>query len=89
MADITKITDELKLNATFADSDTRVITLKNPRMGLTREEVDEVEEYILQNNLLIGDRQGAGFVAFGKVETRRQYVKYLEIRTAEMIRNGG
>jgi len=59
MADKVKSTYILKIKLGFADSDTRVINLDNPRNDLTAAEIYEVSQFIKNNNLLLGDKYGA------------------------------
>lgn len=59
MADKVKSTYILKIKLGFADGDTRIINLDNPRNDLTAEDVYAVSEFIKNNNLLLGDKSGA------------------------------
>lgn len=56
----------LKIHCAFVDGDTRTITLKNPRSNLESEDFENLNTYILTNNLLIGDETGAAFAAIQK-----------------------
>ena len=59
MADKVKSSYILKIKLGFADGDTRVINLDNPRNDLTAAEIYEVSQFIKNNNLLLGDKYGA------------------------------
>ena len=59
MADKVKSSYILKIKLGFADGDTRVINLDNPRNDLTAAEIYEVSQFIKTNNLLLGDKYGA------------------------------
>lgn len=59
MADKVKSSYILKIKLGFADGDTRVINLDNPRNDLTAAEIYEVSQLIKNNNLLLGDKYGA------------------------------
>lgn len=59
MADKIKSSYILKIKIGFADGDTRVINLDNPREDLTAAEIYEVSQFIKTNNLLLGDKYGA------------------------------
>jgi len=59
MADKVKSSYILKIKLGFADGDTRVINLDNPRNDLTSAEIYEVSQFIKTNNLLLGDKYGA------------------------------
>ncbi len=59
MADTRKETYILKIKLGFADGDTRVINLDNPKSDLQASEIYEVSQFIKNNNLLLGDKYGA------------------------------
>ena len=59
MADKVKNSYVLKIKFGFADGDTRVINLDNPRSNLTATEIYEVSQFIKNNNLLLGDKYAA------------------------------
>lgn len=65
MADKTTTSNELKIANLFVDSDTRTITLKNPRAGISTADITALETLILNgaeaNSLLIGDKYGSDF----------------------------
>lgn len=59
MADTRKETYILKIKLGFADGDTRIINLDNPRNDLQASEIHQLSQYIKNNNLLLGDKYGA------------------------------
>lgn len=59
MADVYKQTYILKIKLGFADGDTRVINLDNPKNNLQASQIHEISQFIKTNNLLIGDKYGA------------------------------
>ena len=59
MADTVKNSYILKIKLGFADGDTRVINLDNPKNNLQVSEIYNLSQYIKNNNLLIGDKYGA------------------------------
>ena len=59
MSDIYKQTYILKIKLGFADGDTRTINLDNPKNNLTAAEINELSNFIKENNLLLGDKYGA------------------------------
>lgn len=61
-----KTDNTLKIHCAFVDGDTRTITLKNPRSDLTSEDFQNLNTFIVTNNLLIGDKTGAIFAAIQK-----------------------
>ena len=73
MADTTKTTFKLKMQASFDDGDTRVITLDDPRSGLTESDITALNT--LATPVLIGDKTGATFTGF----TAAKYVEGTEV----------
>lgn len=64
MADVTATSRTLKLDTYYVDGDTRTITLKNPRGGISSTEIQELETFMRTNNIIQGDKmQGT----FGKI----------------------
>ena len=59
MADTRKETYILKIKLGFADGDTRIINLDNPRNDLQASEIHSLSNFIKNNNLLLGDKYGA------------------------------
>ena len=59
MSDIIKSSYILKIKLGFADGDTRIINLDNPKDDLTAAEIHELSQFIKNNNLLLGDKNGA------------------------------
>lgn len=50
---------ELSIIAGFVDGDTRTFKVKNPRNDLTENDITDLDDFIVANNVLIGDRTGA------------------------------
>lgn len=59
MADKFTTTNELKIGFTFKDGDTRLVTIPNPKSGITADEVSEATAEIITNKLLVGDQTQA------------------------------
>lgn len=62
MADKQTITRELKIELLFNDTDTRIITLKNPKTTITTSDITSLEAVLLNggtNTLLVSDKTGA------------------------------
>lgn len=75
MADITVPSSVLKIENLFVDGDTRTITLKNPTATIARADIQSLDSFLRDNNLLIGDKWGGNFgriVEVKKVTTTRQ-----------------
>lgn len=82
MADIVKTKNELSLVAEFNDNDTRTIKLDNPAATITGAAINEVGDYIRDNNILIGDKAGSPFYRFNKATKVVGTTKYLDLTTA-------
>ena len=76
MADIIKTTNELKFELAFADGDTRIFRLRNPRSGSLETAIGEINSLILQNQLVIGDKAGGAFTGIYRVTriNRNSYI---------------
>lgn len=75
MADITITSDVLKFENLFVDGDTRTFTLKNPKVNIAESEIQSLDSYLRDNNLLIGDKWGGNFgriVGVTKIQTIRK-----------------
>lgn len=75
MADITITSSTLKIENLFVDGDTRTVTLKNPPATVSQSDIRALDNYLRDNNLLIGDKWGGNFgriVEVKKVTTTRK-----------------
>lgn len=79
MADITKTSATLSFENVFVDGDTRTFSVKNPKANITDEEIEELSDYMQQNNLLISDKWGGNFGRIVKVTRTRTLSRYLDI----------
>ena len=61
MADIIKTASLLNIECVFLDGDTRTITLKNPRSNVTESEISNLETFMDENKIIIGDRDSSDF----------------------------
>ena len=68
MADVITVTTRLDIEMAFADGDSRSFNLPNPVASLTAEQVNELSEWMLANQPLIGDETGAEFVTITSAE---------------------
>jgi len=62
MADKQTITRELKIELLFNDTDTRTITLKDPKPTITTNDITSLEAVLLNggtNTLVVSDKTGA------------------------------
>ena len=62
--DTVKSGSVLKLESYYADNDTRVIDIDNPKDNLTAEQINAVGTVGKNTQVLLGDKGGAAFVRF-------------------------
>lgn len=70
MADTQTVTYELRFDMLFADTDTRTLTIKNPK-SITYPQVEDLQALILNggaSTFLVSDKTGAAFLRFTSVE---------------------
>lgn len=79
MADKVTTTDELKFEFAFADGDTRVYRLKNPKSGNLTAQIDAINTLILSNNLIIGDKASGAFTGIYRVTKINKRVTTLDL----------
>ena len=79
MADVVKTARNLIFETVFVDGDTRSITLKNPRSDISQSEITAFNTFLQENNMLIGDKDGATFGRIKKVTRRETTTTYLDI----------
>jgi len=79
MADVTKTAYNLVIETVFVDGDTRTLTIKNPRSDISQSEISELNSYMQENNILIGDKDGSTFGRIKKVTRRISTTTYLDI----------
>ena len=77
MADIRKITKQLKLVAGFEDGDDRTISLDNPRDDITAEEIQAMDS--VAAGVLFGDKAEAGFRKWKSAKVVESSVTYLDL----------
>ena len=64
----------LKVENLFVDGDTRTFTVKNPSDSISTADIRALDNYMRDNNLLIGDKWGGNF---GRI------VEVKEVRTTK------
>ena len=79
MADKVTETNELKFEFAFADGDTRIYRLKNPKSGNLRSQIEAINAMILQNNLIIGDKASGAFTGIYRVTRVNKITTTLDI----------
>ena len=81
MPDKVKYEHVLNIECLFLDGDTRTITLKNPKSSISTSKIAELETFIRENNILIGDRDGSDFRRIKKVVKRNSTTVYLDLES--------
>jgi len=61
MADIVKNISSLQLVTAFTDGDDRTITVDSPKASIDAAAINELSDYIKQNQCILGDKSGADF----------------------------
>ena len=79
MADVIKTSRSLIIENVFVDGDTRSVTLKNPRSDITESQITDLNSFLQETNILIGDKDGATFGRIRKVTRRNSTTTYLDI----------
>ena len=79
MADVIKTSRSLIIENVFVDGDTRSLTLKNPRSDITESQITDLNSFLQETNILIGDKNGATFGRIRKVTRRNSTTTYLDI----------
>lgn len=79
MADKVKESTVLNIECLFTDGDTRTITLKNPRSDISRSEIENLESFMQENKILVGDKAGSDFLKIKRVVRRRTTTTYLDL----------
>lgn len=81
-ADTVTSSADLKFNWQFADGDTRLVTLPNPKSDLTATEVQAVIDSAVADGILIGDKAGAALAGVVQVYTENTTKTKLDLTTA-------
>ena len=79
MADVVKTSRSLIIENVFVDGDTRSVTLKNPRSDISESQITDLNSFLQETNILIGDKDGATFGRIRKVTRRNSTTTYLDI----------
>ena len=79
MADIVKTSSVLNIECVFLDGDTRTITLKNPRSDISSSDIETLQTFMKDNNIIIGDRDLSDFRYIRKAVKRNITTKYLDL----------
>lgn len=79
MADTIKSSASLVIECVFNDGDTRTITLKNPRSNVSSNDIENLETFMIENHIIIGDRDNSDFRKIRKAVTREATTTYLDL----------
>ena len=79
MADMVKTSTLLNIECVFNDGDTRTITLKNPRSNVSASDIETLENFMLENKIIIGDRDNFDFKKIRKAVKRDTTTRYLDL----------
>ena len=79
MADIIKTSTVLNIECGFNDGDTRTITLKNPNSNVSSSDIENLETFMIENKVIIGDREGYDFRKIKQALKRDTTTTYLDL----------
>ena len=79
MADKVKTSNELVIECKFIDGDTRTITLRNPRNNISASDIEDLESFMQENNIIIGDRDSSDFSKIKNAVKRVTTTTYLDL----------
>lgn len=72
MADTFQTSYELQFANLFTDGDTRTFKLKNPKDEISTNEIEALNTFMQDSNIIIGDKYGG---RFGKIQTVKRVAK--------------
>ena len=79
MADTSKNSSSLVIECVFNDGDTRTITLKNPRDDISSSDIENLDSFMIENHIIIGDRDSSDFRKIKKAVKRDTTTTYLDL----------
>ena len=79
MADKVKTTANWVIECVFNDGDTRTITLKNPSNNISSTDIENLETFMIENHVIIGDRDSSDFRKIKKAAIRNTTTTYLDL----------
>ena len=79
MADKVKTAANLVIECVFNDGDTRTITLKNPSNNISSTDIENLETFMIENHVIIGDRDSSDFRKIRKAAIRNTTTTYLDL----------
>ena len=79
MADIIKTSTVLNIECAFIDGDTRTITLRSPKSNISSSEIESLESFMRNENIIIGDRDTSDFRKIKQAIKRETTTTYLDL----------
>ena len=79
MADIIKTASLLNIECVFLDGDTRTITLRSPKSNISSSEIESLESFMRNENIIIGDRDTSDFRKIKQAIKRETTTTYLDL----------
>lgn len=77
--DTIKTSASLVIECLFNDGDTRTITLKNPRSDISSTDIENLDSFMIENHIIIGDRDSSDFRKIRKAAIRNTTTSYLDL----------
>ena len=77
--DTIKTSASLVIECLFNDGDTRTITLKNPRSNVSSTDIENLDSFMIENHIIIGDRDSSDFRKIKKAAIRNTTTSYLDL----------
>ena len=78
MADTVTEKQTLDIDILFVDTDTRKLSIKNPKQNITSTDIQNLETLIRSNNAIIGDKYGAAFGSIKKAVRTKKITRTLD-----------
>ena len=69
----------MNIECVFLDGDTRTITLKNPKRSVSSNDIENLETFMQENNIIIGDRDLSDFRKIKQAVKRNITTTYLDL----------
>ena len=79
MADTIKTKSTLHLVQAFIDGDDRTLSVDNPRSDVTAADIADLSTYMKNNNIVLGDKEGADFARIKSAKKVAQTTRYLDL----------
>lgn len=77
--DTIKSSNSLLIECMFRDGDTRTITLRSPKKNISASEIQNLEVFMLENKIIIGDKEGSDFWKIKRAVKRNSATTYLDL----------